>query len=301
MILPISVVLCSYNGARFIEEQVLSILSQTYPIAELIVVDDASADDTCKMIEKLAAADQRIRLYRNPANIGFSANFEKALSLASADIIAISDQDDLWHPEKLQNMMRAWREDVPLIYCDSVRFTDTPPLKPQPNRKNRKLEGSDPKCIAMFNTISGHAMLLRKSLLEKALPVPEGVYYDWWLAMVAMCNGSVQFLPEILVYQRAHDQNVTIQQLPERTLRKQFREMLLKHLAVFSAIKGMKQTDVLFFRQLEHYWEQLLQRGWSAGLFFFLLRYRNILFAYKKRKFPFISQLKHSFLFAFGR
>jgi hypothetical protein len=134
----------------------------------------------------------------------------------------------------------------------------------------------------------------------KAIPIPTGVYYDWWLAVVAMCNGSVQFIPEILVYQRAHDQNVTIQQLSEKELRNQFRQMLVKHLEVFSTVKGMVKDDVLFFQQLEYYWKQSLQRGWSLGLFFFLLRHRHVLFAYKKRKKPFISHLKHSFLLAFG-
>lgn len=301
MILPISVVLCSYNGARFIKEQVLSILVQTYPIMELIVVDDASTDDTCAIIASMAEADHRIRLYRNAVNLGFSANFEKALRMATADIIAIADQDDYWHPEKIKKMMAAWLTDVPVIYCDSIRFTDKLPQNPLPNRKNRKLEGDNPKSIAIFNTISGHAMLLRKSLLDKALPIPEDVYYDWWLAVVAMCNGSVQFLPEILVYQRAHDQNVTIQHLSEKALRKQFKQMLVKHLAAFSAIKGMKREDVLFFQKLEYYWKQMLESGWSLGLFLFLLKYRKVLYAYKKRKLPFISQLKHSFLFAFGR
>jgi len=301
MTLPISVVLCSYNGARFIEEQVQSVLAQTYRIQELIVVDDGSTDNTCIIIEALAQKDHRIRLHRNPVNLGFSANFEKALLLANTETIAIADQDDYWHPEKLERMMHHWRADVPLMYCDSVRFTDRIPLHLVPNKKNRKLEGTDPKCIAMFNTISGHAMLIRKSLLEKALPIPPKVYYDWWLAMVAMCNGSVQFLPEILVYQRAHDQNVTIQHLSESALRKQFRMMLMPHLEAFSTIKGMKEADILFFKQLSYYWKQSLDRGWSLGLFFFLLRHRNILFAYKKRKLPFISQLKHSFLFAFGR
>lgn len=301
MILPISVVLCSYNGARFIEEQVLSILVQTYPIKELIVVDDASSDHTCAIIEQLAVKDPRIRLYRNPVNLGFSANFEKALLLADPAIIAIADQDDYWHPEKLEKMMGQWREDVPLIYCDSVRFKEVLPVNPVPNKKNNKLQGDDPKCIAMFNTISGHAMLIRKSLLVKALPIPADIYYDWWLAMVAMCNGSVQFLPEILVYQRAHDQNVTIQQLTEKELRKQFRQMLVKHLEVFSTVKGMKPGDIKFFQQLEYYWKEMLNKGRSLGLFLFLLKHRNILFAYKKRKLPFISHLKHSFLFAFGR
>ncbi len=137
MTLPISVVLCSYNGARFIEEQVLSVLAQTYPIQELIVVDDASTDDTCTIIEKLATKDERIRLYRNPANLGFSANFEKALLLANADIIAIADQDDYWHPEKLEKMMHQWRAEIPLIYCDSVRFSGELPSNPVPNKKNK--------------------------------------------------------------------------------------------------------------------------------------------------------------------
>ena len=94
---PISVVLCTYNGALFIEEQLASIIGQTYGVAEIIVVDDASSDHTYAILERAAARDMRISLFQNNSNIGFSANFEKAMKMANHDFIAIADQDDIWH------------------------------------------------------------------------------------------------------------------------------------------------------------------------------------------------------------
>lgn len=152
----------------------------------------------------------------------------------------------------------------------------------------------------MYNTISGHAMIIRRSLLEEALPFPEGVYYDWWLGMVAMCTGRVQFLPDILVYQRAHDSNVTIARgVSERVLRNRFREMLVQHLASFRSIPNMKPDDRDFFIRLHALWHASLTKKWNQQLFLLLMKYRHILYCNKVRKFPFFSQCKHSLLFSF--
>lgn len=97
---PISVVLCTYNGAKYIEAQLASIIAQTYAVAEIIVVDDVSSDDTMAVVERAAARDSRISLSQNNFNIGFTSNFESALQMAKHDYIAISDQDDIWHHQK---------------------------------------------------------------------------------------------------------------------------------------------------------------------------------------------------------
>lgn len=300
MTLPISVVLCSYNGSRFITEQVASILNQTYPVTELIISDDASTDDTVAVAEALAGNDKRIIIIRNVQNLGFTANFEKALQKAKHDLIAIADQDDIWHEQKIERLLKQFTPSSPLIYSDSVRFHTSPPLHPVANKKNRRIEGKDPKKIAMFNTISGHAMIIRRFLLQDALPIPKGVYYDWWLALVAMCNGGVQFVPEILVFQRSHSSNVTIQNhLGETELRRRFRIMLDEHLLHFKEIKQLTETDRQFFTRLYELWHRSLTKKWNRPLFVFLWQNRQTLFFYKVRKLAFISQLKHCFLFSF--
>ncbi len=300
MRLPISVVLCCYNGSHFIKEQAESILKQTHPITELLIVDDASTDDTVLVVKKHFGTDARVKIICNEHNKGFTANFAHAMGLASEALIAIADQDDVWHLRKLERMLDAIEPDTTLLYCDSVRFQNSIPTNPRANLKNRKIAGKDPRKIALYNTISGHAMIIRKSLLEEAMPFPESVYYDWWLGMVAMCTGKVQFLPDILVYQRSHDSNVTIAKgVSERELRSRFREMLVQHLSSFKAIGHMKPGDRHFFTRLYELWHASLSQKWNWQLFLFLMKYRHILYCNKVRKFPFLSQCKHSLLFSF--
>lgn len=297
---PISVVVCTYNGAKYIEEQLASITGQSYAVAEIIVVDDASADDTTQVVERAAARDNRITLYKNEVNIGFTANFEKAMKMAKHEFIAIADQDDVWHLHKIEKLMAAFTDDAAAIYCDSVRFTKTIPTAPVANKKNRRINGTEVRQLAMYNTVSGHALVIRKSLLVHALPIPSAIYYDWWLALQSVANGGLQFLDEILVYQRAHDNNVTIaKNTSERELRNNYRTMLGTHLHAFTQIDNLSNADKEFFVRFENYWSEMLQKGSSAKLFWFILKHRANLFYYKKRKHPFVSALKHAFLFAF--
>lgn len=244
----VSVVLCTYNGSRFIEEQVKTILSQTFPITELIISDDASADTTPEILQQLAMQDSRIRLVMQEKNLGFSNNFQQAMRMATSTLIAPADQDDIWHPEKIERMVAAFASDASLMYCDSVKFSQAIPQAPKSSSNNKRMEGSDPRYISVYNTVSGHAMLFRKTLLATALPLPEGVYYDWWLAAVAMANDRVQFLPEILVFQRAHDRNVTLPTgISKATQRHRFRETLVKHLKAFCTIPALSTDEQSFF------------------------------------------------------
>ena len=297
---PISVVVCTYNGAKYVEEQLASIIGQTYAVTEIIVVDDASTDDTTQVVERAAARDSRIVLHKNEVNIGFTANFEKAMKMAKHDFIAIADQDDVWHLHKIEKLMAAFLPEAAAIYCDSVRFSKIVPSNPAANKKNRRINGTEVRQLAMYNTVSGHALIIRKSLLAHALPIPSEIYYDWWLALQAVANGGLQFLDEILVYQRAHDNNVTIaKNTSEKELRNNYRTMLGTHLNAFTQIDSLSKEDKAFFTSFQKYWDQPSTQNFSRGLFIFILKHRKNLFYYKKRKFPLVSAFKHAFLFAF--
>jgi glycosyltransferase involved in cell wall biosynthesis len=297
---PISVVLCTYNGAKYIEAQLASIIAQTYAVAEIIVVDDVSTDDTMAVVERAAARDSRISLSQNNFNIGFTSNFESALQMAKHDYIAISDQDDIWHHQKIEKMMAAFEPDAAAIYCDSVRFTKDIPIHPIKNKSSRHVAGTNVRKLALYNTVSGHALIIRKSLLEQALPIPNAVYYDWWLALQAVTSGGLQYLDEILVYQRAHDTNVTItKNSSSKELRNNYRVMLRTHLQAFVQIASLSKKDQVFFINFTKHWSKMLDNGSSSGLFLFMLKNRKDLFYYKKRRLPLLAAIKHSFLFAF--
>ena len=120
----VSVVVCTYNGSRFVSEQIESICKQTYPNLQIIIVDDASTDNTFEIIKQWADKDHRIHLHRNEKNLGFNLNFDKACKLTTGDYIAIADQDDIWELTKIEKLVAKINEspDTLLVHCISARF-----------------------------------------------------------------------------------------------------------------------------------------------------------------------------------
>src|SRR5688572_15202828 len=110
----VSVVLCTYNGAAYLEQQIASILAQTYPIAELLIFDDASTDNTVAIARQVTASYAQARIVVNKTNLGYNANFSQGLQAAKSEVIAISDQDDYWLPQKLERLVGAWPPGMPL-------------------------------------------------------------------------------------------------------------------------------------------------------------------------------------------
>jgi glycosyltransferase involved in cell wall biosynthesis len=98
----VSILLATYNGSGFLRDQLDSILKQSHSNLEIIICDDASTDSTWEILMSYAEADERIRLFRNHDNIGYNKNFASMVSKASGEYIAFSDQDDIWHVEKIK-------------------------------------------------------------------------------------------------------------------------------------------------------------------------------------------------------
>ncbi|GGM88123.1 hypothetical protein GCM10010967_20900 [Dyadobacter beijingensis] len=205
----ISIALCTYNGGAFLREQLDSILAQHYTEWELVIVDDGSTDGTRSILEQYAARDKRITLHYNEANLGYNRNFEKALRLCRASLIAICDQDDIWHPEKLEKQA-ALIDRHTLVYHDS-EFVDA-----AGNSMHRRIsdklnfyQGHAPEVFLYLNCVSGHSILMKREVLEKSLPFPPDFHYDQWLAFNATCLGSIDFVPDALVRYRQHGGNST--------------------------------------------------------------------------------------------
>lgn len=200
----VTVALCTWNGARFLEQQVDSVLAQDDVVFDVIAVDDASDDDCADILRRFALRDARIHVEVHDRNRGATASFEHAMSLARGDLIAPCDQDDVWHPRKLATLVSALG-DADLAYCDSDL------LDAEGGRVGRTIASGRPMfrgrgCLPLLfeNSISGHAMLVRRSLFELARPFPDGVFHDWWLALWAATRGGVAYVDEPLVGFRRH-------------------------------------------------------------------------------------------------
>ena len=222
----VSVALCTYNGSAFIEEQLRSILGQTAPADEIVVSDDGSTDDTPAEVESVFAAWKvehprqavTLRLIRNSAPLGVTANFEQALTDCTGELIALSDQDDVWPPERLALLIAEFRArpDLQLLHTDA-RLVDEAGLPTGRTllatlgvtaaERAAEHEGNAFDILLRRNIVTGATVMLRRGLVQRARPFPAAWVHDEWLAIVAAATGEVDLLEIPLLDYRQHAGN----------------------------------------------------------------------------------------------
>lgn len=216
----ISVAMCTYNGEKYLAEQLESILCQTYRNIEVVVFDDASTDSSVDILKKYQQKDARLRVFENVKNVGFIANFQQALLACNGSYIALADQDDIWFANKLQSLYRDIG-DSQLVYS-AVTMIDkngVPIAERFPRVK--RIEGACALSLIFDNCVTGHACLIRRELLAMALPMPLGVFsHDQWLAIVAASDGRMKAGGEVLSYYRKHGENTLLSQKGRQAISK---------------------------------------------------------------------------------
>lgn len=205
----VSIALCTYNGEKFLREQLDTLVRQTYPNLEIIAVDDCSNDSTVAILKEYELLFPFLKIYQNKVNLGFVKNFEKAISLCSGDLIALADQDDIWHLEKIEKQVNAIGSHQ-LIYHDS-EFIDVKGalLEKKMSDIFNMYSGNEPETFLFFNCVSGHSLMMKKELAETILPLKSGLFHDRWIAYVAANLGSIGFINECLVKYRQHENSDT--------------------------------------------------------------------------------------------
>lgn len=209
----ISIALASYNGSKYIREQLDSILLQTYQNFELIICDDCSTDNTWQILEEYAAKDNRVKIFKNETNLGFKKNFEKAISKCRGEYIALSDQDDIWTEDHLSVLLHGMKDDVQIV-CGRPLFVDENNellpkkydyLKMDYAPKNN--EGHARHVFLGKSSYQGASMLIKKTFFDIALPIPEGSeYHDNWFAALACFSGGLQYIDKVdMRYRRLYN------------------------------------------------------------------------------------------------
>lgn len=203
----VSVVLATYNGERFLRPQLDSLLAQTYAKLEIVAVDDASQDSTLGILKEYAAAHPNIYVHSTAKNLGYVKNFERGLRLCTGDYIALSDQDDIWLPDKISKCLAAIG-DHPLVYHDSALIdAQGETVNVRLSELKRHVDFWSPLNYVVGGSASGHAMLLRREVAERSLPLPTVVSHDYWIGFVATLFGPIKYLDEVLVLYRQHGGN----------------------------------------------------------------------------------------------
>ena len=215
----ISVALCTYNGERFLGEQLRSMAAQDHLPDELVACDDGSSDTTISQLETFArTAPFAVRIVRNPRNLGSNGNFEQAIRLCGGDILFLSDQDDIWLPNKV-SVTASWFHEHPeaeAVFSDgdiidersqpdghtlwqSFWFDETRQRLAQREGFHRFLQHT--WCV------TGAALAFRKRLCARVLPFPTHLplfFHDAWIGRVASVTGQLYSLPERLILYRKH-------------------------------------------------------------------------------------------------
>lgn len=203
----ISVCIGTYNGQRFIKRQVTSILSQIAENDEVIVADDGSTDDTLTILKGLN--DPRIRIVDGAHRHSPTWNFEKALEQARGEYIFLSDQDDVWMPEKVTVTMK-YLQQYDCVVSDNVTVTaDDSVICDSFYAVNDTRPGKYYNLL-LKNGYLGCCMAFRRNVLEASLPFPADIpMHDIWIGNVAAFKYSVCFIPEKLMHYNRHGDNAS--------------------------------------------------------------------------------------------
>lgn len=203
--MKVSVAMCTYNGARFLQQQLDSLLAQSRRPDQVVICDDVSSDNTVQILQRFALKAQElgvdVKLRVNPSNLGYVRNFEAALELCDGELVFLCDQDDVWMPEKIERFFQRFSQDPQLLLLHAdARLVDAQgqdlgcglfeSLEVTAAELAAVHAGDALTVLMRRNLVTGATAALRRELLQRALPVEQGWIHDEWLAMAAAASGG---------------------------------------------------------------------------------------------------------------
>jgi glycosyltransferase involved in cell wall biosynthesis len=276
----ISIALCTYNASKYLEKQIFSIFAQTYKNIEIIVVDDCSTDGTYEYLQNIKEKYKQLKLYRNKHNLGFNKNFEKAIGFCKGNFIAISDQDDIWLPEKLEilinNIDKNW-----LIFSNSELIdSNDKPIGSQLLKSHFEIKNRTFKGIILNNFVTGHTILFSKEFVDYFMPIPSTGYYDWWMGFVAYYHDKITYINKCLTLHRVHDASVigNINNSGKENLKKTISFDLATQLMLFASYKNLVPKDREIIKKLSNAYN----KKFSLYLIYLIVFQYSIYLPYQK-------------------
>lgn len=216
--MSVAIIMGTYNGQRYIREQIESIINNTYEDYELHVYDDGSIDSTCNIIQEYAKRDARVLLHRNAQNKGVIRNFLDAARDLEADYYMFCDQDDIWMTNKIEVSLRRIQEierdnnEIPVaIYSDAVVVDENLKTIHRSFHKQNNLDVSKNafKNLLLENKLIGCTIMFNRNLRDrlKYNNIDNIRMHDWWIGLVGSAFGKVAYIGTPLVQYRQHGNN----------------------------------------------------------------------------------------------
>ena len=198
--------MATFNGEKYINEQINSILVQLGTDDELIISDDGSTDKTMEIVKSYD--DKRIKVYENNGIHGYTHNFENALKKASGDFIFFSDQDDVWLPDKVKKMLPLLKKNN-FVITDAYLTNEKLEIKNQLSSWRRYKKGYFRNLYK--SVYAGCTCAFTKNIKDYVLPFPTTLYiqHDTWIGLICELKFNVVYIDEPLIYFRRHDKNTS--------------------------------------------------------------------------------------------
>ncbi len=309
----ISIAMATYNGEKYLKEQLESIYNQTYKNIEVIVTDDCSVDKTVEILEQYAKSCG-LKYIVNEKNLGFVKNFEKVLSLCNGDYIALADQDDIWCKDKIEILLKNISGHL-MVHSDAMLIDDKGEIIEESfTKQNKKKVYQTVQDYLFINNVTGCTCMIDKTLLKKALPIPSkfGVH-DYWLAVIASTQDSIAYVDKPLVKYRQHDDNQigALEKIP--SLKHFLNRLKNEGVCNQTIIKGMskkylryevldeykylfKEREQNIITDMKLYYQEFFNKKVRWKSFFIYLKY----FSYIQPKKTFLVNLKALFFSLIG-
>ncbi|MBR1631594.1 MAG: glycosyltransferase family 2 protein [Paludibacteraceae bacterium] len=218
----LQILMATYNGEQYLEQQISSILNQTYSAWQLCIADDGSTDATLDIVERYCNLyPQKIKRIDSPSRQGVLRTFETLLQHATADYVMFADQDDVWMEDKIRltfqeinSLEHTYSSDVPLLVHTNMTTVDSElhVLAAdfwQSARLSPKVLDKDPRRLAICNCVTGCTVMLNRAAINVALPFPDNVvYHDAWLGLSTSLCGHVGYVTQPTMLYRQHQHNL---------------------------------------------------------------------------------------------
>jgi len=248
----VSVALCTYNGAAYIREQLESIIAQTRPVDEIVIGDDGSSDATLDLVrDVLRDARPEVVVLSSGAGLGVTANFARTMAATTGDVVVLSDQDDVWQPERVAGALAEIEAGAEFVFSDARLVGASGSPLPWSlfealeigRREIEAVRGGDAfATLLRRNLATGATASVTRGALERALPFPDAWVHDEWLAVVTAAFAPLAIAEGRLVDYRQHDSNQIGVRKP--TLRYKLRRILAPRGARYRNLERMARVLV---------------------------------------------------------
>ena len=274
--------MATYNGEKYLREQVDSLLAQSYASLEFIFVDDASSDSTFAILQAYAAKDSRIHLIENSVNQGLIATFEIGIRAAKGEMIALSDQDDVWVPGKISLLAEAI-DSFSLIYANSALSNAAGEVTGKYSDRNHLCDYPSALNYVFGTKAMGHAMLFKREIIDLALPFTDFVGHDYILGFAAASLNGIKYYPQTLVNYRQHSTNTIGADLSKGkknyTTRKERNARIVKRMELIAARCPSGSEREILIRLAQNFNSKSLKA--RASRFFTVAKHHRAMLTYK--------------------